>query len=83
MVAEIKEELKGWISAYGTQMVPGSAVESAKWLKPVTISDVANYAVDQNATDAMVEKDDNSLLDKFLQIVMKSGGWTTATAPHW
>ena len=53
MVAEMKEELKGWISAYGTQMVPGSAVGSAKRLKPVTISAVANSAVDQNATDDM------------------------------
>ena len=30
MVAVIKEELKGCISAYGTQMVPGSTVGSAK-----------------------------------------------------
>ena len=62
----MKEELKGWISAYGTQMVPGSTVGSAKPLKPVTISAVANYAVDPNATNAMVETSANYLMDKFL-----------------
>ena len=74
MMAEMKEELKGWISAYGTQMVPGSAVGSAKRLKPVTISAVANSAVDHNATDDMEETADKSLTDKFLHMGTKSGG---------
>ena len=51
----MKEELKGWISSYGTQMVPVSAVGSDKRLKPVRILDVANSAVDHNSTDAMTE----------------------------
>ena len=74
MLAAIKEEIKGWISAYGTQMVPGSAVDSSKPLKHVTISDVANSAVGQNATDSMAETAFKYLMDKFLQMVTKSGG---------
>ena len=55
-------------------MVPGSAVCRAKRLKPFTISAVTNYAVDTNATDAMTERDDKSLIDKFLQMGTKSCG---------
>ena len=53
MVATMKEEPKVWISAYGTQMVPGSAVGSAKQLKPLTILAITNFAVYLNYTDAM------------------------------
>ena len=55
-------------------MVPGSAVGSAKRLKPVTISAVANYVVDQSSTDAMAETSSKYLMDKFLQMGTKSGG---------
>ena len=61
MVDATKEELKGWISAYGTQMVPLYAVGSAKRLKPVTILAVANSEVDQNSTDAMAETASKSI----------------------
>ena len=64
-------------------MVPGSAVGSAKQLKPVTISAVANFAVDHNATDAIAETYYKHLMDKFLWMGTKSGGWTPATSPHW
>ena len=74
MVAALKDEIKWWISAYGTQMVPGSTVGSANQLKPVTVLDVANYAVDQNAKDAMVETSAKYPTDKFLQMGTKSGG---------
>ena len=74
MVPTNKEENKGWISAYGTQMVPGSAVGSAKQSRPITISAVKNSAVDLNATDAMVETTAKSLMDKFLQMGKKRGG---------
>ena len=83
MVDAMKEELKIWISFYGTQMVLGYAVGSAKWLKPVTISAVENSAVDQNANDDMAETAAKSLLDKFLHMGTKCGGWNTANAPHW
>ena len=83
MVDAIKEDIKGWISDYGTQMVPGSTVGSANRLKPVTILDVKNSAVDQNAADAMAATATKSLIDKFLQMGTKSGGWTLATAPLW
>ena len=83
MVAAMNEELKGWISAYETQMVPGSTVGSAKQLKPLTISAVTNFAVDPNTTDDMEEKSAKSLIDKFLQMGTKSGGLMPATAPHW
>ena len=55
-------------------MVPGSAVGSAKRLKPVTISAVANYVVDHNATDATEETASKSLMDKFLQMGTEIGG---------
>ena len=70
----MKEKLKGWISAYGTQMVPGSVVGSAKQFKPVIILAVANSVVDNNATDTMAETSAKSLMDKFLQMGTKSGG---------
>ena len=73
MVSATKEELKVWISAYGTQMVPVSAVGSAKQLKPLTILAVPSSVVDPNATDAMSETTDKSLVDKFLQMGNKSG----------
>ena len=63
-------------------MVLGSAVGGAKRLKPVTISAVANYAVGQNATDAIAETSDKHLMDKFLWMGTKSGDWTPATSPH-
>ena len=65
MVAAIKEELKGWISAYGTQIVPGSVVGSAKLLKSVTILAVANSEVDPNEIDSMEETAAKFLMDKF------------------
>ena len=74
MVAAMKEEPKGWISSYWTQMVPVSAVGSAKRLKHVTISDIANSAVDHNTTDAMSKTAVKSLMDKFLQMGTKIGG---------
>ena len=49
----MKEELKGRISDYGTQIMPGYIVGSAKRLKTVTISAITDSAVDQNAKDAM------------------------------
>ena len=55
-------------------MVPGSAVGSAKRLKHVTISDIANSAVDHNTTDAMSKTAVKSLMDKFLQMGTKIGG---------
>ena len=70
----MKKELKGWISSYGTQMVPVSAVGSAKQLKPLTILAVPSYVVDPNATDAISETADKSLMDKFLQMGTKSCG---------
>ena len=70
----MKEELKGCVSAYGMQMVPGSAVGSSKRLKPLIILDVANYVVDLNATDAMAETAAKSLMDNFLQMGTKIGG---------
>ena len=54
-------------------MVPGSAVGSAKRLKPIAISSVANSAVNPNATDDMTEIAAKSLMDKFLQMSTKSG----------
>ena len=69
----MREEIKGWISSYGTQMVPGSALDSAKRLNPVTISAVAIYAIDQNATNTTEETAAESLMDKFLQMNTKSG----------
>ena len=70
----MKEEIKGWISAYGTKMVPESTVGSAKRLKHVKMLAVANSAVDQNATDAMAETAAKSLMDNFLHMGTKSGG---------
>ena len=70
----MKEELKGWISAYGEQMMPGYAVGSVKRLNTVTISAVENSAVDQNATDAMSETAAKSLMDNFFRMGTKSGG---------
>ena len=55
-------------------MATGSIVGSDKRLKPVTISAVANSAVDQIATDAMAETDSKFVMDKFLQMGTKSGG---------
>ena len=66
MVASMKEDLKGCISAYGTQMVPGYALGSAKRLDNVIILAVSNSVVDQNAIDAMAEIAAKSLLDIFL-----------------
>ena len=65
-MAVMKEEIKGWILAYGTQMVPGSAAGSAKRLNPVTILALAKSAVDQNATYYMAETAAKYFLDKFL-----------------
>ena len=70
----MKEELKGWISYYGTQMVPKYTVGSTNRLNHVTVSDVANYVVDHNATDTMAETAAKSLMDTFLQMGTKSGG---------
>ena len=70
----MKEELKGWISAYGTQMVTVSAVVGAKRLKPVIVLAVTNSAVDHNATYAMAEKSAKYLMDKFIHMGTKSGG---------
>ena len=55
-------------------MGSGYAVGSTKQLKPLKISDVANSAVDLNATYVMVEKSDKSLMDNFLQMGTKGGG---------
>ena len=73
MMAAMKKELKWWNSAYGTQMVPGSAVGSSKRLKPVKTLAVSNSAVYHNATDYMAETADKSMMYKFLQMGMKSG----------
>ena len=54
-------------------MVPGVAVGSANLLNLLIISAVANSAVDLDATDAMVETADKSLMNKFPQMGMKSG----------
>ena len=70
----MKEELKGWISSYGTQMVPLSAVGSAKPLKPVIILAIKNSLIDQNATGAISETDAKSLIDNFLLMGTKFGG---------
>ena len=64
-------------------MVLVYAVGSDKWLKPLTTLDVANYVVDMNATDDMAETASKSLMDSFLQMGTKSGGWTPETAPHY
>ena len=69
----MKQKLKGWISAYGMQIVQGSAVDSAKVLTPVTISAVLNSAFDKNATDAMAYTAAKSLMEIFLQMGTKSG----------
>ena len=55
-------------------MVSGYVVVSAKVLKPLTILDVANYVVDPNATDAIVETASKSFMDKFLYMCTESGG---------
>ena len=65
MVASMKEDIKGWISAYGTQLVPGYTVDSDKQLKPVKILVVTNSTVDQNATGAMSETSAKYLIDNF------------------
>ena len=70
----MKEELKGWISAYGTQMVLGYAVCSVKQLKPLTISAVVNSVVDLNATYYITETAAKSLMDNFLHMGTKIGG---------
>ena len=54
--------------------MPGSTVVSAKRLKLVTILDVINSGVNQNATDSMTEASDKSLMDNFLHIGTESGG---------
>ena len=64
-------------------MLPGYAVGNAKWLNPITILAVANSVVDPNATDAMSETAAKYLMDKFLRMGTKSGGWTLETAIHW
>ena len=51
-----------------------SAVSSAKRLKPLTISDVANSVVDLNATYAMTGTGTKFLMDKFLHMGTKIGG---------